>query len=239
MTKIPDHNLYNAKPGTSTLKADFQTVEWGREANAGWQIGRSSNPVLFTADGHNVRLEDSARGSSVLITDKSFKTSIDLNNVHVWAVGEAITEYPCKIWTPDDCGYDLKYWNNQSILKLLPLQMARQKRKDEKYISHSPNCFYYRRHSSFNPAFFLQEETIWNDGSKESHVMSALQLAIILGYREIYIAADMKTDSRAYQHIQNINKFLINHKIKVFSCGNMSIFPRADITAACSSCILN
>jgi len=239
MTNIPDHNLYSARPGSSVIKSDFQTVEWGREANASWLIGKSSNPVFFTADGHNARIEDSARGSSVLIVDNNADINVDLSNVHVWAIGEAISKYPCKIWTPKNENHQIKYWNNQSILKLMPLQMARSKRNDGKLISHSPNCFYYRRHSSFNSVFFLQEETIWNDGSDDSGVISSLQLAIILGYRKIYIDAKINANTKIYQNLHNISKLLIESNINVYSCNGCEIFPCVGISSACSNCILS
>lgn len=232
------HNNYQPKPGSSIFKKDFQTVEWGREANASWVIGRSSKPVFFTADGHNVHLQDSARGSSVIIADNSFETSIDLSNVYIWGVGESVINTPCNIWSPNHSNYNINIWNNQSLIKFLPLQMAREKRIDGKIISHSPMCFYYRRHSSFNAAFFLQEETIWNDGTKDGVLLSTVQLAIILGFRKIFLAVNFDVSSRAYQHIQQLNKLFIDNKIKVYNCGNVPVFQNCSISEACSSCIL-
>lgn len=239
MTKIPVHNLYEPKPGQSIVKSDFQTIEWGREANSSWKIGISSNPAFFTADGHNVRLEDSARGASVLITDRSIDADIDLNSVHIWGVNKAIETIPCKIWTPtsDVQNYDMKYWNNQAILKLLPLQVARTKRKDGKFISHSPNCFYYRRHTSFNAAFFLQEETIWSDNTNGSEIVTALKISIMLGYRNIFINTNINHESKPFQHLQQIAS-LLPPSISITNCGNLNMFQSCDISEACSSCIL-
>lgn len=232
------HNNYEANPGSSVIKKDFQTIEWGRESNASWVIGKSSKPVFFTADGHNVHLQDSARGCSVLIVSDDFESLIDLTDVFIWSVGKA--HKSANIWSPDHHNYDIKTWNNQSLIKLMPLYMAREKRKDGRLISHSPMCFYYRRHSSFNAASFLQEETIWNDGTKDGNILASIQLAIILGYRSIYLIADINTSSRTYQHVQQLNKLFINNGIKIYNCGDydIPIFPKASIQEACSSCIL-
>lgn len=235
-----NHNLYMAKPGASTVKNDFQTAEWGREANAGFKIGRSSNPVFFTQDGHNVKLEDCAKGSSILICDGNVNIDYDLGNVHVWAANKAINKYPCSIWTPsmDVASYNSDYWKSPAFMKILPLQAARLKRNDGKLVSHSPYCFYYRRHTSFNAANFVTEETVWYDESEGSDVLAALKLAIIMGYRNIFLAANVDAKSKTFQHLQQINKILNDSKINIYNCGNINLFPTTDIAKACRSCIL-
>jgi len=233
-----DHNLYIAKQGSSTIKQDFQTVEWGREANASWKIGKSSNPVFFTADGHTVHLQDSARGSSIIILNSNFEKNIDLINVHTLCINDAITKFPCKIWMPNrnSKGYDERYWSNQSIMKLMPLMMARERKADGKLTSHSPNCFYYRRHSSFNAVEFLNEETIWQEESVESDVVTSLKLALVLGYRKIYLAVNVDKTSRAYQFLAQMHKMLMKDGLEVKNCGNIDILQQSDINEALDNC---
>lgn len=234
-----NHNLYIAKPGSSTIRQDFQTVEWGREANASWKIGVSSNPVFFTADGHTVHLEDSARGSSVMIINSNSEISQDLSNTHTWCINDAIIKFPCKIWAPNRNArnFDLKYWSNQSILKLMPLMMARERNSNGKLVDHSPNCFYYRRHNSFNAAEFLKEETIWQEESIDSDVVSSLKLALVLGYRRIYLATKMDNTSKAYQYIAQIHQIATKNNGSIIkNCGNIDILPEASIDEALADC---
>lgn len=242
MTKIQNHNLYVPNPGSSLVKKDFQTAEWGRESNSSWAIGRSSNPVFFTADGHNVKLEDYAKGSSVLIVhNTSVPTKEQLKDVHVWGINEVANQIKVNVWSafnkPQQ--YTMKPWLNPAILKFLPLQFARDSRQDGKLTSHSPNCFYFRRHSSFNAAHFLLQETIWNDGSDFSEILSTLKLAIVLGYRKIFISANITDESSAaYRHLSKIIPFLDDNEVQVATCGNIGPLPKIDIDKACKQCIL-
>lgn len=240
--QILNHNLYSPNSGASPNKRDFQTVEWGRETNSSWIIGKSSNPVFFTADGHNVKLEDYARGSSVLIVHKSSIPDIPNHaNAHIWGIDEVANHLNVNIWSvfnkPID--HELRPWLNPAILKLLPLQFARDVRQDRRLTSHSPNCFYYRRHSSFNAANFLLEETIWSDNSEFSEIVSVLKLAIVLGYRKIFISANLTDEiSKAYKHLNQLIPILDENDIAVFACGKVGPLSTIDINKAVEHCIL-
>jgi hypothetical protein len=241
MNEIQNHNLYTPNPGSSLTKKDFQTVEWGRESNASWAIGKSSNPVFFTADGHNVKLEDYAKGSSVLIVHKSSIPQINLSGVHVWGIDEVANDIKVNIWSVFGVpiGYNIKPWLNPTILKLLPLQYARDVRQDKKLTSHSPNCFYYRRHTSFNAANYLLEETIWNDNSDFSEILSTLKLAIVLGYRKIFISANIiDENNKTFKHLLQIAPMLSNFNISMSFTENIGSLPKTDINKACEQCIL-
>lgn len=237
MENAKNHNLYTPNPGQSTVKEDFKTIEWCREANASWRIGRSSNPVFFTSDGHNAHLEDYAKGSSVIITD-GFE-QIPARDSFIWQVGNNNVNNTCDILSVfrNSEVTNLNILKNPRILKLMPLQLARNRRSDNKFTYHSPNCFYFRRHSSFNPVQFFTEETIWNDGNENSDVLSSIQLAIVLGFRKIFVHAKIDHKSKAYQHLQQIIKNINNDTIAVKNCGNIDILPKTDINKACQACV--
>jgi hypothetical protein len=160
---VVENEVISAHIKARKKRSDMQTLEWGRERNAGFQIGRIWYPVpmFYTADGHNVKLEDMARGSSVLLSGPNSKVGgqgqiVCVNNyMHSWMT--IITKnYNNK--------ENYKVLNRADSIKLMPAEFARMKRSDTKLVSHSPNCFYFVRCDSFKIDQFFMEDAFCGAG---------------------------------------------------------------------------
>lgn len=175
---MKNHNLYKSNPGLSTNKSDFSPIHLGKEANSSFVIGRSSFPVFFTADGHNVHLQDCARGGSVMVMFKNsenydfniIKWDVDVNNNSMFYTS-----------------FKNDFSNiNDSRFKILPMAASHLKH-DNKFLCHAPFCFYFRRNNSFNINNFYLEETVWNNGHECSSGASMTKLAYVCGFRTIFL----------------------------------------------------
>lgn len=221
---LKNHNLYTPRPGHSEVKDDFHTVEWGREANAGFVIGKTSFPVFFTADGHNVHLQDSARGASIMIVTPNASPNDAYGKAHTWGIAEACSFCKPSIMTvfqnPND--FNIKQWFNPAIMKIVPLRLARIYRTDRRLVSHSPSTFYFRRHRSCSAVDFTNEETIWHNDDPLNNIFAVVQLAVIMGYRQIFInKLDWpKTGTSTTNQIDSCVKLINNTDIKLFNCGS-------------------
>lgn len=165
-------------------RVDMQTLEWGRERNAGFKIGRIWYPVpmFFTADGHNVKLEDMARGASVILAgpDSRIKENgvIYVDNQNAGFINIITKDYGNR-----KC-YDIL--NRVNTIKLMPTEFARLRRSDNKLVSHSPNCFYFVRSDTFKPDQFYTEDAFCNAGDG-SGLSASIKLLYVMGYRRIFI----------------------------------------------------
>jgi hypothetical protein len=165
-------------------RVDMQTLEWDRERNAGFKIGRVWYPVpmFFTADGHNVKLEDMARGASVFLCGPDSRIDDDgkvcVNGKNAGYINIITKDYGNKN------SYDLL--NKVSSIKLMPAEFARMRRSDNKLVSHSPNCFYFVRSDTFKPDQFFMEDAFCNAGDGSGLAIS-IKLLYIMGYRKIFI----------------------------------------------------
>jgi len=172
------HNLYKPNPGLEVNKSDRKTLEHGRERFSGFLIGKSSFPCFFSADGHKVHLEDSARGSSVIITlehDAIVLQPEIINKLIIWNINnhQGIPNFLTIKSSISDLHKPLLL--NPKIIKILPYELCKQ-------TNHNPFCFYYMRNNFLNDNFLL-EETI--NSTNEYAIF--IKLAYVLGFRNIYV----------------------------------------------------
>jgi hypothetical protein len=234
MAKPKSHNLYKPNAGLSTDKADFNQIQWGIQRDSGFVIGKSSFPVFFTADGHNAHIEDSARGSSIVICTKT--TERIPSNVHTMGIDECQCD-PNIIMIDNLSSINKSHLLSPSILKLAPASMAAQ-RINGTMLAHFPFVFYYRKHKSFNAASFFLEETIWSDGNQDLSIFSAIKLAFVLGYREIYLG-DIKQSTKAYSNFKLLMRYVGGSGLKLFKIGSgPEEIPSMSASEAFKKCIL-
>lgn len=237
-----NHNLYKPNPGSNLVKNDFHPLERGREKNSGFVIGKSSSPAFFTADGHTVHLQDCARGASIMIMFDNADVSISFNGVHNWCLDDACNLCTPDIWTTfkNPKSLNNEMWMSPKIIKIIPMSMTYLKIINDVITAHMPYTFYFRRHTSFNAANFLLEETVWSDNSTGSDILSIIKLAILLGYRNIYLNGKINNiDPIVAKNIETINNFIKNSSINIFSCKPDGIFEYINITEAYQKCILH
>jgi len=239
--QLNDHSLYKETPEDSTNKDDFHTVEWGIEPNAGFVIGRVLSPVFLTHLGHTVKLEDSAKGGSIIICGANCNIN-DLTNgskAHTYAIDSGYRNCNPKWWTSfQPTTYD-RVLSNINITKLLPLGSARQRDSKSMLILHNPFTFYFRRHSSFSPHQLMSRSTIWNANIVGAEVLSVIQICSILGYRTLYVAGFENLDNIVINNLKNSIKKLSLYGIKIYDCDNAfkSILEAKSIEEAISNCI--
>ena len=232
--------VINPVEGIKKNSDDTHTLEWGRERNSGFVIGRvmSPSPMFFTADGHSVHLEDTARGASIIIAGPDTKNELMDRNVYLWAIGKAINKaFNAHIWTTvsEPGSYD-KVWSNPSILKIVPASFAHIKNA-KGFIAHSPFTFYFRRHDEFSPQNFLFENSVYGPNNGDFYLLTVLRLAYVMGFRNVYLTG-MSVSDRVKDIMKIINPMFERNKFHVhdIDCG-LSI-KKADIGTAMSACIL-
>ena len=235
------HNLYKPNPGLSPVRSDNQVLEWGVDMNAAYAIGRSSSPSFFTFDGHNARLEDSARGAAVMLLFDDFDKSINYTDVNTWGFDEAVKHVKPNLWTTL---HPTKYinspvWAMPSVLKIMPLEWTYNKASNDRRISHCPSTFYFRRHSHFNESSFFSEETIWFDQDHDITLLVSVKLAFLMGYRKIFInGPNAIGNEKVRSHIEKLKPWITKYNINIFSCDHdNSIIPNISIDEACRTCI--
>lgn len=218
---------------------DTHTIEWGRERNAGFVIGRVMHPtpMFFTADSHSVHLEDMMRGSSVIIAGPDVGPGLSDRNAHTWAIGKAIQKLKAHIWTTasEASAFD-STWTNPSIMKIVPAEYAHLKNKYG-FIAHSPNTFYFRRHDEFSPQNFLFENSVYGPTNGEFVLLTVLRLAYLIGFRDVYLTG-IKTSDRVKEIIKLINPMFERNKFNVHDIDCDLAVKKANMDAAISSCIL-
>lgn len=229
---LKNHGFYKPCVGRSENKNDFHRIEWGKDRFAGFQIGKTSFPVFFTADGNDVHLQDSARGASVMIVTNKANVKGAFGKAHTWGISEA-----CNFCKPNIATifnnvhlFDNLLFDNPSILKIFPIKIANDIRSDKKAMYHSANTFYFRRHSSCSAFNITKEQTIWYDETNSDddddlrmvlNVISIIQLAYILGYRRIFVNKLDWPDTESLK-LQNANKCIEAFKqagVEVSNCG--------------------
>jgi len=213
MSKFPTgHSLYTQNPGLSTNKADFNSMQWGKESNSSFIIGRSSFPFFFTAEGHNVHLQDTARGLPMMsLFDGSYNPPED-----------------CIKWSFDTFKFNTEYMTFFNIpknlskypktTKILPMAASYFK-ENNVLLCHSPFCYYFRRHTSLNYHNFLMEETCWHDGSVFSSVVAAIKLPFVLGFRTV-VLNNPPIGEEDYDKLIQIKKQCDKFKLKVYIVGD-------------------
>ena len=226
------HNIYKPNPGMSTDKGDFNQIQWGIHRDAGFVVGKSSFPVFFTADGHNVHLEDYAKGASIFICTK--ETRRVPPSVHTMAIDQCQCD-PNIILINSLANIDQKHLLSPSVIKLAPTAAASQQ-INGKMLAHFPFVFYFRKHKSFNASSFFLEETIWSDNCLS--IMSAIKLAYMLGYRNVYLG-DIIQDDKLYGSIKMLLKHTESVGLKLFKIGQgPEEIPTIDSSEAFKKCIL-
>ncbi len=238
---VIERDLLIINPVESIKKnsGDTHTIEWGRERNAGFVIGRVMHPtpMFFSADGHSVHLEDMMRGASIIISGPDVNSALVDRNAHVWAIGRAISRLKAHIWTAvsEPAVYD-STWANPSILKIVPAEYAQMKNKYG-HIAHSPQTFYFRRHDEFSPQNFLFENSVYGPASGEFALLTVLRLAYLIGFRDVYLTG-IKAPDRVKEIIKMIDPMFERNKFNVHDIDCGLSLKKASIDAAISSCIL-
>ena len=173
---------------------DLHVLEWGRERNSGFVIGQiqKPSPMFFTADGHSIKFEDSAKGQEVLLIGSigSIKNTKD----HVISVNNSKLLSSFNIITDDNI--DISIWNDPSTIKIVPLSFAHVKNKISlKLHSHYPHVFYFMRCKSFNISNFFHEDAFYHeDSDATTSLITAIKICYVVGYRKIKINGFIMSD---------------------------------------------
>jgi hypothetical protein len=180
-----NHNIYKPNPGVSINNSDTQKIKDGMERNCGFVIGRSSFPCFFTADGHNIHLEDSAKGHAIIITEDDECDFSDLSDISVFSIGsgtESSANSDFRLIL--DC--DDKSLDNPRIIKFAPMEMASK-------LYNKPFVFYYIRNNEID--LQLCEESIAQ--SKDIPIVhTVIKICYIMGFRKFLINHFSPIDNR-------------------------------------------
>lgn len=221
------------KPPTWTViesegkyREDWQTIEWGRARNAGFAIGRITmpTPMFWNADGASVKLDDMARGGSIMLVGREANDCVDAK---CFAIGNGYRKCKPFIWSAFDEPKQYNVWN-ESYLKLVPLQMARIC-VDNIKVANYPFAFYFMRHRTFSSDNFWYENSIFsNKKTLGSDVFSSIKILYVLGYRNIYVYGVGKVDediaSIIFKRSPGVNLYSVDGEI---SCWNKTSLDEA------------
>lgn len=188
--------------------------------------------AIVTRDGEPAPLTNLYVGASlfVVLSGPSLKTT-DLSllrkrGIVTMGVNNSPSVFRPNLWIHGDPCYKFHHsiWRDPHITKFMPArffgQALRVKKDDghfeltEESCKNMPNTFGYNRNAFFNPATFLEEDTVnWGNskrsigvnGNNHPHVLNimpaTLKLAYVLGFRKVYLVGcdfRMTSDGPAY-----------------------------------------
>lgn len=217
-------------------REDFHSIEWGKESNTSFVVGKIQFPVpmFWDSDGHKMHFDDSARGSSVILSNNS--NNIYVNHHHI-SVNDNVRS-SIKIITSKFEDIDIKVLKSP-IIKIMPLEYARSVRSDGVYNFHSPFSYYYMRNNRYQNDNFWYEDCFFNDQNiAYSDLITSLRILYVIGYRIIYLDG-FTTSKNEFAIYDNVIKNSIN-KLKILNIGNNDIraISKFDRSKAMASCIL-
>ena len=212
---------------------DFRSIEWGKESNTSFVVGRVQFPVpmFWDSDGHKMHLEDQARGLPVILTGGGLYDRH--NNINVNSNDRSSIKIITKL-----SDISLKTLKS-SIIKLMPLEFARSIRSDGIYNFHNPFSCYYMRNNKYQRNDFWYEDSFFSDDSVGfNDVITSIRILFVMGYRTIYIDG-FKSESADFSVFDDVIKNAIG-KIKILNIGSsdMRNIPKFDKARALSECIL-
>jgi hypothetical protein len=239
-SSIGAHKTHNLKlswvENKGKNKNDFHTIEWGKEPNTSFVIGRVQFPVpmFWDAEGHKVHLEDNAKGSSVILVGN--KCSTPYNRCHCVAVDNEF-ESQMKIILKFD-SVNIKTLKSAAV-KIMPLEYARILRPDGVFNFHSPFTYYFMRNNKYQYDNFWYEDCFFhNETMAYSSMITSIRILFVMGYRTIFLDGfdPMSADFVIYD---DIIKNSVN-KLRIFNIGNNEIrgINKFDRSKAATSCIL-
>lgn len=218
---------------------DLKSIEWGRERNLGFVIGRvwKPSPLFFSPDGHNLKLEDLVKGSSVILTGDRCVSAHP--NVTTFGFEGSYRTIHSRFWAGfrRPVEYDTKFLDNPNVLKFMPFGSSRDKRLDGKYHMHSPSCCYFVRCADFKPNQFFFEDAFWYSAAEaNTGLIATIKICYVLGFRNIILDGITVSDSinMFFNTLMNINKDI---DLKIYSLNsnlNVPSISNEDAIRMCS-----
>lgn len=206
--KTPDAPVLAAQPAARVVSS----------ASSGSQPQPVFRMALVTRDNEPAPLSNLYAGASlfVILSGPSLKkTDLSLlrkRGIVTMGVNNSPAVFRPNLWIHGDPCYKFHYsiWRDPHVAKFMPArffgQRLRIKNDDGKFeltdtlCKSMPNTFGYQRNAFFNPATFLQEDTVnWGNskrsigvnGNNHPHVLNimpaTLKVAYILGFRKVYL----------------------------------------------------
>ena len=214
-------------------KDDFRSIEWGKEPNASFVVGRVQFPVpmFWDAEGHKMHLEDHARGLPVILSGGG--SYDNHNNITVNSNDRSNIKIMTKL-----ADISLKTLKSPAI-KLMPLEFARSTRSDGVYNFHNPFACYYMRNNKYQRNDFWYEDSFFSDDATGfNDLITSIRILFVMGYRTIYLDG-FKSGSNDFAIFDDVIKNSVG-KIKIFNIGSsdMRNVPKFDKARALSECIL-
>ncbi|CAK0748190.1 hypothetical protein CCP1ISM_20012 [Azospirillaceae bacterium] len=219
----------------SKNKSDFQSIEWGKESNISFVVGRVQFPVpmFWDAEGHKIHLEDIARGSSVILVGNNGQPYAGHHYISVnQSFGSQI-----RIITSSFEDINIKSLKSSS-LKIMPLEYARKIRSDGVYNFHSPFNCYFMRNSKYQRNDFWYEDCFFSDQTTGfGDLITSLRILFVMGYRTVYLDG-FTSSSNDFAIYDDVIKNAVG-KMKILDIGNngsmrgVEKFNRAKAMASC------